>query len=106
MAGFHGSKTITTAGTSEALVASTAATLAKWCAAVTIQYAGSNTIYGGFGTAEPSVSSTAKGFVLSSASPSVTIGDLASGQNSVNLSQIWLDTDTSGQAVTFFAEQL
>lgn len=106
MAGFHGSKTVAAAGTSEPLVASTAATLARLCAAVTIQYAGGNTIYGGFGVAETAVSSSTKGFTLNSAAPSVTIGDLASGQNSVDLSQIWIDTDTSGQAVTFFAEQI
>lgn len=105
MAGFHGAKTVAAAGTSEPLVASTAAVLARMCACVTIQYAGANTIYGGIGTAESAVSSAAKGFTLSSSAPSVTIGDLASGQNSVNLAHVWIDSDTSGQAVTFYAEQ-
>ncbi len=105
MAGFHGAKTVAAAGTSEPLVASTAAVLARMCACVTIQYTGANTIYGGMGTSEPAVSSSSKGFTLNSSNPSVTIGDLASQQNSVNLAHIWIDTDTSGQAVSFFAEQ-
>lgn len=105
MAGFHGAKTVTTTGTSVPLVASSAAVLDKWCACVTIEYTGPNTIYVGIGTAETDVSSSDKAYTLSSSYPSVTIGDLASGQNSVNLSHIWIDTDTNGQAVTFAAEQ-
>lgn len=105
MAGFHGSKTVTTAGTSVPLVASSASTLEKWCACVTIQYTGANNIYGGIGTAEADVSSSDKGWTLNTAFPAITIGDLASGQNSVNLSHIWIDTDTNGQGVVFYAEQ-
>lgn len=105
MAGFHGAKTVTTAGTSVPLVASSAGVLDKWCACVTIQYTGANTIYGGIGTAEADVSSSDYGWILNSNSRAITIGDLAAGQNSVNLSHIWIDTDTNGQGVTFVAEQ-
>lgn len=105
MAGFHGTKTVTAAGTSVPLVLSSAAVLDKWCACVTIEYTGPNTMYVGFGTAETDVSSSDKAYTLSSSYPAVTIGDLASGQNSINLSHIWIDTDTSGQAATFAAEQ-
>lgn len=106
MAEFHGTKAVTAAGTSEPLVATTAETLARFCACVTIQYVGSNTIYGGFGVAESAVSSTTYGWRLTSSSPSVTIGDKASRQNDVDLAHIWIDTDTNGQGVRFFAEQV
>jgi hypothetical protein len=103
---FHGSKTITAAGTAVPLVASTVTTpTLRFCAAVTIQYVGTHNIYGGFASAASGVSSSSKGFTLNSTDRSITLGDTANHQNNIDLATVYLDTDTNGESVTFTAEQ-
>lgn len=103
---FHGSATVSAAGTSVPLVASTVLTpTGRFCAAVVIQYDGGANVYGGFGTVAADVSATSFGWHLSSAIPAVTIGDVGDRSNPIDLTQIRIDSDTSSEKVRFTAIQ-
>jgi hypothetical protein len=104
---FHGSKNVTAAGTSEPLVASTVTTpTQRFCSRLTIQSKSGNTgkIYGGRGTAAADVSSATFGWYLDAGVPSIT---LESGKgNGIDLAEIRIDAATSGEGVTYYAEQV
>lgn len=89
----QGKKTITTAGTAEALVSNSTP-----CKTVTIQALLSNTGKVYVGTS--SVSSTTYGVVLSAGE---TFSLSNEGHDSrIDLSTIYIDVDTNGEGVTFF----
>jgi hypothetical protein len=105
---FHGSKDVAAAGTSEPLVASTVTTpTLRFCSRLTVQYKSANAgkIYGGFATAESGLSSSTFGWYLDAGIPSITL-ESVDGKNSLDLATVWIDAATTGEGVTFTAEQV
>lgn len=101
---FDGTKTVATAGTQVPLVATTeTAPSALYCARLTLFALPGNTnkIYVG----DSGVSSSAYGVRLDPGG-SFTIGMGETRGNSINLSHVYIDSDTNGEGVMFYAEQI
>lgn len=98
----YGDKNVTTSGTEVRLVATTAETLARWCAELTVtaKSANTNKIFVG---GDSSVSTSAFGVSLD-ADQSHTFGPFDT--NCIDLANVWLDATTNGEGVRWVGTQI